>query len=64
MVGENDPGTPPAMSVVIANAIAGAKLQIFEDCSHMLPLQQPDQFLEGLIDFIEDQDEEVFRESA
>ncbi len=59
MVGADDPGTPPAMAKEIANHIPGAKLEIFEDASHMLPLQQPDKFLESLIDFIEDLDEET-----
>jgi 3-oxoadipate enol-lactonase len=58
MVGTDDPGTPPAMAEVIANGIAGAKLEVFEGVSHMLPLQQPDRFLESLIDFIEDQEED------
>jgi 3-oxoadipate enol-lactonase len=57
MVGANDPGTPVAMSQTIQQAIPGAKLQVFENVSHMLPLQQPDRFIESLIDFIEDQDE-------
>ncbi len=55
MVGEDDPGTPPASARVIADSIPGAMLKIFEEASHMLPLQQPDRFLESLIDFIEDQ---------
>ena len=52
------PGTPIANSQTIADNIAGAKLHIFEDASHMLPLQQPDRFIETLIDFLEELDEE------
>ncbi len=58
MVGANDPGTPPANAQVIADNIAGAKLHIFEDASHMLPLQQPDRFIETLIDFLDELDEQ------
>ena len=57
MVGADDAGTPPAMSQVIAAQIAGSRLEIVENASHMLPLQQPDRFLETLIDFLEDQGE-------
>ena len=57
MVGADDPGTPPAMSVEIANGIAGAKLEIFAEASHMLPLQQPDRFIETLIDFLDEVEE-------
>ncbi len=59
LVGADDPGTPPAMARTIADAISGARLEIFDNCSHMLPLQQPDRFLEELIDFIADQDEDA-----
>lgn len=58
MVGAHDPGTPPAMARDIAENIPDAKLQVFDGASHMLTLQQPDMFLESLIDFIEDQDED------
>ena len=58
VVGADDPGTPPAMSREIADHVPGAKLVIIEDASHMLPLQQTDRFLETLIDFIEDLDDE------
>ena len=59
MVGAQDPGTPPAMSVEISNMIAGAKLQIIPEASHMLPLQKPDSFLETLIDFAEELEDMV-----
>ena len=58
LVGANDPGTPPDNSRTIANGIPDATLHIFKDASHMLPLQQPDRFIETLIDFIELEEEE------
>ena len=54
MVGAEDPGTPPAMSVEIANEIPEARLEVVAEASHMLPLQQPDRFIETLIDFAEE----------
>jgi 3-oxoadipate enol-lactonase len=59
MVGDRDPGTPPAMAQQIADNIPGARLQIFENASHMLALQYPDLFIESLIDFIEDCEDEA-----
>ncbi len=54
IVGANDPGTPPANARVIAEGIKGARLHIFEEASHMAPLQQPDRFIETLMDFLEE----------
>ena len=62
--GANDPGTPPANSQVIADGIHGAALHIFEDASHMLPLQQPDRFIETLIDFLDELDEQNEEDAA
>ncbi len=62
--GAQDPGTPPANSQVIADGIEGAKLHIFEDASHMLPLQQPDRFIETLIDFLDELDEQEEEDAA
>ncbi|MCP4936901.1 MAG: 3-oxoadipate enol-lactonase [bacterium] len=64
IVGANDPGTPPADSQVIADGIKGAKLHNFEDASHMLPLQQPDRFIETLIDFLNELDEQDEEDAA
>ncbi len=55
MVGAKDPGTPPVMAQVIADNIPGARLEIYENASHMLPLQEADRFIGEVIDFIEDQ---------
>ena len=57
MVGKEDPGTPPAMAEAIYNAIPGAELHVLPDASHMLPLQQTDAFIDALLDFIEDVEE-------
>jgi len=57
MVGADDAGTPPTMSQEIAAKIPGAKLQIFDNASHMLPLQQPGRFIESLLDFLEERED-------
>ena len=62
--GANDPGTPPTNAQTIADGITGAKLHIFEDASHMLSLQQPDRFIETLIDFIDEIDEQDKEDAA
>lgn len=54
IVGREDLGTPPAVAEAIQRGIDGARLEIFSGVSHMLPLQAPDQFIETVIDFIED----------
>ena len=59
MVGADDVGTPPAMSQEIAGLVPGAQLQVVENASHMLPLQQPDRFIESLIDFLGDQEDKA-----
>ncbi len=57
MVGAEDAGTPPAMAKEIALAVPGATLKIFDNASHMLPLEKPDLFIETLLDFMEARDE-------
>lgn len=54
LVGREDPGTPPAAAERIHKNIASSRLEVFSGVSHMLPLQAPDDFIETLIDFIED----------
>ncbi|MCK9380105.1 MAG: 3-oxoadipate enol-lactonase [Sulfuritalea sp.] len=44
IAGEQDPGTPPAMSAVIAAAIPGARLEIIPSASHLSCLEQPAAF--------------------
>ena len=44
IVGEDDPGTPPAMSAVIAAAIPGARMETIPSASHLACLEQPEAF--------------------
>jgi len=44
VVGADDPGTPPAMSEVIARAIPGARLEIIPSASHLSCIEQPQTF--------------------
>jgi 3-oxoadipate enol-lactonase len=60
VVGREDPGTPPAAAALIHDNIPGARMEVFSGVSHMLPLQAPDDFIETLMDFIEDCYEDDF----
>jgi 3-oxoadipate enol-lactonase len=44
IAGADDPGTPPAMSEVIAKAIPGARLEIIPSASHLSCIEQPQTF--------------------
>ncbi len=55
IVGEQDPGTPPAMSAVIAATIPGARMEIISSASHLSCLEQPDQFRRLVTDFLRGQ---------
>lgn len=44
IAGAEDPGTPPAMSEVIASAIPGARLEIIPRASHLSCIEQPETF--------------------
>jgi 3-oxoadipate enol-lactonase len=52
VVGADDPGTPPAASRAIAEAIPGARLEIVPDASHQLVIEQSQTFLRLLLDFL------------
>lgn len=52
IVGENDPGTPPAMSATIAATIPGARLEIIPSASHLSCIEQPEIFSRLVIDFL------------
>jgi 3-oxoadipate enol-lactonase len=41
LVGEQDPGTPPAMAEAIARAIPGAQLEIIRQAAHFANVEQP-----------------------
>ena len=52
IAGADDPGTPPAMSQVIADAIPGARLEIIQSASHLSCIEQPAEFLRLVADFL------------
>ncbi|MDO8787470.1 MAG: 3-oxoadipate enol-lactonase [Sulfuritalea sp.] len=52
VAGEDDPGTPPAMSAVIAAAIPGARLETIASASHLSCLEQPEAFRRLLAGFL------------
>ncbi|MFG1378073.1 alpha/beta fold hydrolase [Xanthobacter autotrophicus] len=52
MVGALDPTTPPAASQVIAKGIAGARLEIIPDASHMAPIEAPEVVNAHLLSFL------------
>jgi 3-oxoadipate enol-lactonase len=44
IAGAEDPGTPPAMSEIIASNIPGARLEIIPSASHLSCIEQPETF--------------------
>ncbi|MBN8474598.1 3-oxoadipate enol-lactonase [Sulfuritalea sp.] len=44
IAGADDPGTPPAMSELIASTIPGARLEIIPSASHLSCIEQPETF--------------------
>jgi pimeloyl-ACP methyl ester carboxylesterase len=52
LVGENDQGTPPALSEEIAAAIPGSRLVIVPDCGHMSTLERPQAVADALVDWM------------
>jgi len=52
VVGEEDPGTPPAMARTIAKQIAGARLEVIPHAAHLVPVEKPDVFNALLLDFL------------
>lgn len=52
IVGNDDAGTPPAVSEVIASNIKGSKLVIIPNASHWAPIEQQDAFLFHLNAFL------------
>jgi len=56
IAGAQDPGTPPAMSAVIAAAIPGARLEIISPASHLSCLEQPEEFRRLVAAFLSGQE--------
>nr|WP_047168496.1 3-oxoadipate enol-lactonase [Sphingomonas sp. Y57] len=52
IIGGRDPATPPAQGEEIVAAIPGAKGVTF-DAAHLSNIEQPDRFLEALLDFLD-----------
>jgi len=52
IVGEQDAGTPVAMSEAIHSAIPGSELVIIPQASHLSNLEQPEKFNDALIRFL------------
>ena len=52
IVGEQDVGTPVAMSRAIHDAIPGSKLVIIPSASHLSNLEQPEKFNKALLGFL------------
>ena len=51
-VGDQDIGTPPAMSEAIVAAIPGARLEVVPDASHLSNIEQADAFNRLLLNFL------------
>lgn len=49
--GADDRLVPPAYGHFLAERIAGARLEIFDRCGHMLPFEQPEKFVERVTAF-------------
>jgi 3-oxoadipate enol-lactonase len=53
VVGEQDPGTPPAMAAVIHERIPGSQLLVLTDAAHCAVVEAADRFLPALLAFLE-----------
>jgi 3-oxoadipate enol-lactonase len=52
LVGEQDGGTPPAMAQVIHEAIAGSRMEVIANASHLANIEQANAFNRHLMDFL------------
>ena len=52
IVGEQDPGTPPAMAREIHDNAPGSKLVVLPQAAHLANLEQPEGFTRALADFL------------
>jgi 3-oxoadipate enol-lactonase len=53
VVGEQDPGTPPAMARVIHGRIAGSELLVIPDTMHCAVVEDARRFLPALLEFLD-----------
>ena len=54
LVGEHDPSSPPEAARLLRDAIAGARMHVIPDASHMSPLERPDAVNAHLVPFLAD----------
>jgi 3-oxoadipate enol-lactonase len=52
VVGEKDPGTPPAMAQVLAERIPGARLRVLPGAMHCSAVESAGEFNAALLDFL------------
>jgi pimeloyl-ACP methyl ester carboxylesterase len=52
LVGSRDGLTPPRRARVLAAGIPGAELRVLPGCSHMLPLEAPEELVAALLDLV------------
>ena len=52
IVGEDDPGTPVAAHKVIAEKIAGTRLEVLKSAAHLSNMEQPEAFNKALTGFL------------
>ena len=52
VVGERDPGTPPAMARVIHERIVGSELLVIPGAMHCAVVEDSDRFLPALLEFL------------
>jgi pimeloyl-ACP methyl ester carboxylesterase len=50
--GEFDQATPPALNKAIADKVPGARYVELPGCGHCPPLEQPEQFIAAIKDFV------------
>ena len=56
LVGEQDPSTPPAAALALADAIPGARMVVLPKASHMIQLEAPEEVnaeLKGFLDLVD-----------
>jgi len=52
LAGVHDIGAPPAMAQEVHERIAGSQIQVFDQASHLSPVEQPDAFRTAVRRFI------------
>jgi 3-oxoadipate enol-lactonase len=55
IVGEHDPGTPPAMAQAIHQHLPGSELALIRGAAHISNVEQPEEFNRLVLDFLQRQ---------